>query len=283
MNHSFDIAIAEKYGVNAAILLQHIFWWCEKNKANETNYYDGLYWTYNSRKAFTMLFPYMSEKQIRTALDRLVNEGLIVIGNYNEDKRDRTLWYAATEKGSCICQKGCSCSAKKANEDAHEGRPLPDINTDINTDNIIYNNDDENTCARACDGDTPETAPNAYGDEIYEPTQTRIEQYATDNLRYMGERAMQELVSFLEDLPEPVVRHGIDNALDNDKRTWSYVRAILNSYVEEGVKTVQEAVDVDKKHSQRYAQKEKPKTVMPIGKKTAEEESADFWGRVKTY
>lgn len=153
----------------------------------------------------------------------------------------------------------------------------------IRIDKNIYNNDDDIKCARAREGDTPEAAPNAYGDEIYEPTQTRIEQYATENLRYMGERAMQEIVSFLEDLPEPVIRHGIDNALDNDKRTWSYVRAILNSYVEEGVKTVQEAVDVDKKHSQRYAQKEKPKTVIPIGKKTAEEESADFWCRVKTY
>ena len=51
MQHSFDIEIAEKYGVSEAILLQHLWFWIEKNKANEVNFYDGTYWTYNSIKA----------------------------------------------------------------------------------------------------------------------------------------------------------------------------------------------------------------------------------------
>ena len=43
MNHSFSVEIATKYGMLEAILLEHLNFWIAKNKANETNFYDGLY------------------------------------------------------------------------------------------------------------------------------------------------------------------------------------------------------------------------------------------------
>ena len=55
MEHSFDVMLAQKYGVNAAVLLKHFEFWIAKNKANGKNYFDGKYWTYNSRKAFAEL------------------------------------------------------------------------------------------------------------------------------------------------------------------------------------------------------------------------------------
>ena len=33
--HSFNVDVAKEVGVNAAILLQSIKWWCLKNKAND--------------------------------------------------------------------------------------------------------------------------------------------------------------------------------------------------------------------------------------------------------
>lgn len=134
MNHSFDIDIAVKYGVNAAILLQHIYFWCQKNEANNHNYHDGSYWTYNSRNAFTVIFPYLSERQIKTALDKLIEDGVIKTGCYNKDPRDRSLWYAVTKKGSCIMQKCSVDYAEMSNANEQNVRPLPDINTDSNTD-----------------------------------------------------------------------------------------------------------------------------------------------------
>ena len=70
MIHNFDTNIAEKYGINAAIILQNMYYWIEKNRANEKHFHDGYYWTYNSLKAFEELFPYMSTKQIRGALEK---------------------------------------------------------------------------------------------------------------------------------------------------------------------------------------------------------------------
>ena len=130
MEHSFDIEVAKEYGVNCAIILKNIYYWVEKNRANDKHFYDGSYWTYNSIKAFNELFPYLSEKQIRSALEKLENEGLILTGNYNKKPYDRTKWYAISEKGKCILLKGQMELTKKANGIAPEGEPIPDINTD---------------------------------------------------------------------------------------------------------------------------------------------------------
>lgn len=95
--HSFNTKIAENYGIVCAILLQNLFYWTEKNKANNANFHDGYYWTYNSNKAFEKLFPYLTGRQIKYALDNLEEKGLILKANYS-NSCDRTLWYAVTHK-----------------------------------------------------------------------------------------------------------------------------------------------------------------------------------------
>ena len=140
MTHSFDTEIAKEYGVNCAIILQHLFFWIEKNRANEKNYHDGRYWTYNSVKAFSELFPYMTDKQIRTALKTLESEGLVITGNYNSSAYDRTKWYALTDRALSIFLSGNNDLPKKANGSSEKGEPIPDNKTDnkpdIKPDNI---------------------------------------------------------------------------------------------------------------------------------------------------
>jgi len=92
MNHSFNIEDAKKYGVNCAVILENIRFWVAKNKANEKHLYDGHTWTYNSVKAFGDLFPYLTEKQIRGALDKLVASDEVQKGNYNPNPYDKTTW-----------------------------------------------------------------------------------------------------------------------------------------------------------------------------------------------
>ncbi len=98
MNYSFDIEIAKKYGVNEAIIYNNILFWIRHNKVNNKNFHDGRYWTFNSQRAFAELFPFWTERQIRTALDNLVNQGVLIKGNYNKVKWDKTTWYAFAEE-----------------------------------------------------------------------------------------------------------------------------------------------------------------------------------------
>ena len=94
MTHSFDVEIAKEVGVNAAVIYENILFWCLKNKANNNNFYDGNYWTYNSVRAWRELFPYMGESAIKGALKKLETHGLITSGNYNKSTYDRTKWYS---------------------------------------------------------------------------------------------------------------------------------------------------------------------------------------------
>ena len=115
--HSFDPQVAQRVGINAAVIYQNIVWWCEKNAANEKHVHEGKSWTYNSIKAFDALFPYLTSKQIRTALDKLEGDGLILSGTFNKAGYDRTKWY---------CPSGQMELPKRANGIAPEGEPIPD-------------------------------------------------------------------------------------------------------------------------------------------------------------
>ena len=138
MEHSFDIDIAKQYGIPAAVLLKHLHFWIEKNRANESNFFDGHYWTFNSRKAFADLFPYMSARQIDYAMQKLIDDDLVITGNYNKVAYDRTLWYAITKKGYSILQNCKMENTISENGKPENVKPIPDINTDkktnINTD-----------------------------------------------------------------------------------------------------------------------------------------------------
>ena len=137
MEHSFDIDIAAEYGIECAVLLKHLYFWIKKNEANDENFFDGRYWTYNSVKAFSVLFPYMTERKVRYTLEKMEEQGLIVVGNYNKSQYDRTKWYALTDLAYSILQKGNFHLTKTANGKDANGEPIPDINTYINTDNTL--------------------------------------------------------------------------------------------------------------------------------------------------
>ena len=140
MQHTFDIDIAKDYGMLEAILLNNMWFWIEKNRANNVNYYDGYFWTYNSTKAYNELFPYVSQRQIQNALKKLREEGILQTGNYNKLAYDRTLWYAFTKKGECIMQKCKMEDVKMLNGLCENVKPIPNINTDDKTKDInTYN------------------------------------------------------------------------------------------------------------------------------------------------
>lgn len=139
MEHSFNIELAKEYGILEAILLKNIWFWIEKNTANEKNFYDGTYWTYNSTRAFNELFPYASESSIKRALKSLQEKGIIKTGNYNKSSYDRTLWYAFTDLGESIVSNRQMETNKSSNGNKQNGLTIPDINTDDKTKDIKTN------------------------------------------------------------------------------------------------------------------------------------------------
>lgn len=201
MIHTFDTNIAEKYGVHSAILLNNIYFWIEKNKANGSNYYNGSYWTFNSKKAFSELFPYMTARQIDYALKKLIDEGVLITGNFNKVAYDRTLWYAITKKGYSILQN-CEMEDTKVNDGNSENvQPIPDVNSDINpvvTSDINVYVPDTNV------GNTPSEKPKKPVKHKYgEYQHVLLTDEEVEKLRIaFGEELTDEAVVFLDEYIE---------------------------------------------------------------------------------
>jgi len=127
MNHSFDVGIAKRFGVNEAIFIENLRFWINKNKANKRHFYDGRYWTYNSVKAFAELFPYWSKQQVERLIQKLKAANVLLIGHYNPNSYDRTNWYSFSDGFESLFSVLPSI-------DSDESTNKTDINTVVNTD-----------------------------------------------------------------------------------------------------------------------------------------------------
>lgn len=153
MINSFNTNIACTYSVNVAIFIQQLAQWTFVNLANNRNIHDGHCWSYNTQESFSIIFPYWSRQNIRTIIDHCLAEGLIIQGNYNKKKYDKTTWYALTEKGLSffpelhnIDQKLAEIEAKSATDRAstdwlESTNPLVRINQAIPTNNTTNKKD----------------------------------------------------------------------------------------------------------------------------------------------
>ena len=94
MEHHFNVQVAQQFGVEEAVIIHNLFHWISKNAANDENMFEGLYWTYNSIKAYSALFPYLSETKVKRVFKSLEEKGVIVKGNFSDDKWVRTNWYS---------------------------------------------------------------------------------------------------------------------------------------------------------------------------------------------
>ena len=118
-----------------------------------------------------------------------------------------------------------------------------EIDTDAEIDPEIK--DDEEESAGACEEVNP------FGEGEQRLSTDTIQVYAANQLMVMSPRAMEELNGFVDDLSEDIVRHAIDNALDQGVRKWAYVKSILNDYVAGGVRSVADAAACDERHRKK--------------------------------
>lgn len=154
MHHMFNVKLAVDYSEKISIFLSNLAFWTIQNLANEKHIYDGHCWVYNSVQAFMKLFPYWTKKQCENIITAAVSEGLLIKGNYNHSKYDRTIWYALTPKSMAyfdefldenlieplsdmIYPNGEMDFSKRENGFIRKGEPIPDINTDNKQNTIL--------------------------------------------------------------------------------------------------------------------------------------------------
>ena len=138
---TFSGHLAAEIGINEAVIVQQIHYWCCKNEELGRNFVNGHYWTYNSFQNWQKQFEWMSERTIRTAFRKLEDIGYVITGVFNKSKFDKTKWYRLNyNKIDELCRCGKNCRIGTANPAA----PIPELNTETNNGNngIIPKRDD---------------------------------------------------------------------------------------------------------------------------------------------
>lgn len=138
MKHCFNVAVASDVGVNAAIVFENIAFWIEHNRKAGKNEKEGRFWMYSSNQDLAENFEYLSVKQTRTAIEKLIDADYIMPGCFNRHGYDRTRWYALAPKGESILQEGQIDLPVKANGEPKGakvidlgGPTIPDIKANI--------------------------------------------------------------------------------------------------------------------------------------------------------
>ena len=88
------MGIACLFGIGAATLFFHLRFWAQINRKEGKNFHEGHYWTFQSIAKIQSLMPYFSIREIRTALQKLVDSGVLLKGKFHENKLNTTTWYA---------------------------------------------------------------------------------------------------------------------------------------------------------------------------------------------
>jgi hypothetical protein len=116
-SHLFDVELAIKHGVNAAIMIQYLAFWIHTNKANadkKKHFFEERWWTFNSNEALTEIFPYWKAHQIRHILDKLVADK-IILKRQAAQGGNRSCWYAFHDDKAF--DKTCKCHLSKVSDE----------------------------------------------------------------------------------------------------------------------------------------------------------------------
>lgn len=99
-SHSFNVGIAEKVGVHCALIINHLVTIHKLIFLKESNWIEGRLWIRKTVSDMKNIYPYMTEKEIRGALDRLEREGFLVSAKGISDVPfDRGKSYSMTKEG----------------------------------------------------------------------------------------------------------------------------------------------------------------------------------------
>lgn len=157
--HYFDADIAMEYGVYAALIFQNLVFWIKKNEEKGNNFHNGTYWTYNSREQYHKQFPYLKISQINSAFKKLIDNGMIITGNFNKNSYDQTLWYALTDFGESIVRESLFDSSESTDGTGENDDVLLSYNNNNNTANISTNN-----AQQSLDSSSKKNVMNRYGE-----------------------------------------------------------------------------------------------------------------------
>ena len=118
-----------------AYFIQQVKYWMNKNRDKGRNYHDGHQWMFNTLEDWRAEFPWLSLMTIRRIVDTLKTKEILITGNYNKKKYDKTTWYSINERKldevieryKSECSKRTKASVQNEQmDDTKKNAPIPE-------------------------------------------------------------------------------------------------------------------------------------------------------------
>lgn len=164
-NHTFNVTLAERYGIESAILIEHIYWWIHKNECDKAEGMerDGRWWCRSTAKGFAKYIPYLKPDKIWRILRKMEGH-ILLVGNFNTKVLNQTLWYSFTDEFEKELQKLDYDFEKFKNADLKNEKSYKEDN--IKEDNKKENSVSDDTLKKGAADELFDKFWEAYGKKV---------------------------------------------------------------------------------------------------------------------
>ncbi|MCM3079611.1 DnaD domain-containing protein [Brevibacillus invocatus] len=217
-------SLAVQIGLNEAIVIQQLHYWLQKS----TNIRDRQKWVYNTYKEWQEQFPFWSEITVRRVLTGLENKGIIVTGNYNEMKADKTKWYTLDYEKLRGVISPCDQNDQSMRSNRSDGCDQNDQSntryyTDITTDREVGG----------------EEKPQG----VISPPKADPYKFYTENITtVIPPIIIQDMDQWIAknhfDEPEEIIVEALKETILNGTKSWKYTTKILIGWADQGLRTL---------------------------------------------
>ncbi|WP_211062123.1 DnaD domain-containing protein [Heyndrickxia faecalis] len=257
-------SLAEKIGLNEAIILQQLNYWLQKSN----HIYEGKPWVYNTYEDWEEQFPFWSISTIRRAISKLEKEGFIITNNFNRSQIDKTKWYtidfekverlnspsvqneqSTAQNGQTIVQNEQSTgqneqsSCSKWTDDLFKmDRPIPESTTEITSE---ITTEITSSSSEECIPKKDEEAKKA------------IAFFEQNGFGVVGSYVAEKIYSWCDDLSADLVVESMKNAVERGATGWKYCEAILKDWASKGIQTVEQARALQLKYKEERSRQKR--------------------------
>lgn len=234
-----------------AIVLQQLHYWLSRTNNVQS---DGHKWIYNSMNDWLKQFPWIrSRNTLSSYFNDLEDRGLVVTGNFNKAKFDKTKWYRIDYD-----------ALSKLEQRLSENHSSNDQNFGNRVSNNCATNDQNQVNGMTKNRSTytnrlPETTTREDDDDAH----TRDAQPADEDPFTLANQAninvnsalnLPEFVDFIDTLGAPVVCWAIRRTNDKASRpNWSYLLSVMKDLEANSVRTVEQAEELSAQHRKQTA------------------------------
>jgi DnaD/phage-associated family protein len=238
-------SLAASVGLNESIVLQQLHYWLERSN----HVYEGHKWVYNTYEEWQEQFPFWSESTIRRIITKLEKQELIITGNFNRSKIDKTKWYrinyekfAQLQDEQSIVQSDTSTAQNEQTTDEIDSPSVQNEQSMCSTwsDDLLNLN-------RPIPENTTEITTDIKKEEVEEDARVRdldlreaVNFFEQNGFGAVGSHIGERIASWIDDTSKEIVIEAMKTAVENGALKWKYVETILRDWASKGYRTVEQ-------------------------------------------